>query len=209
MICFTYPTPEKKNCSAFFNRPIPLSLTMQKTDLSRFDNSWYKPGNPVKRGLWFCFNAAFLINPFNPFSGLRKMVLRMFGAKIGKGVVIKPSVNIKYPWNLTIGNQVWIGENVWIDNLGKISIGDNCCLSQGAFLLCGNHNYKKSTFDLVVKDITLEEGVWIGAKSVVCPGVVCHSHSVLSVGSVAASDLEAYGIYQGNPAQKIRSREIL
>jgi len=181
---------------------------MNKTDLSSFNNNWYNPGNSVKRGLWFFFNAAFLLNPMNPFSGVRKTVLRMFGAKIGKNVNIKPSVNIKYPWLLTVGNNVWIGENVWIDNLGKVSIGDNCCLSQGAFLLCGNHDYKKTGFDLIVKDIILEEGVWIGAKSTVCPGVTCKSHAVLSVNSVAVSDLEAYSVYQGNPAEKIRTREI-
>ncbi|MDZ7624210.1 MAG: hypothetical protein U5J96_07185 [Ignavibacteriaceae bacterium] len=81
--------------------------------------------------------------------------LRFFGAKVGKGVIIKPCVNIKYPWFLEIGDNVWIGEEVWIDNLGKVKIGNNVCLSQGALLLCGNHNYKKETFDLIVGDITL------------------------------------------------------
>ena len=81
-------------------------------------------------------------------------------------MVIKPSVNIKYPWRLTIGSFVWIGEGVWIDNLENVVIGDNVCISQGAMLLCGNHNYKKTTFDLIVGSITLEDGVWVGAQSV-------------------------------------------
>lgn len=179
---------------------------LKKTDLSTFDNRWYKPGNPVKRGLWYFFNIFFLLNPWNPFSGLKVGVLRMFGAKIGRGVLIKPAVNIKYPWKLKVGNHVWIGERVWIDNLGEVTIGDNCCLSQGAMILCGNHNYKSTKFDLVVKGITLEEGAWIGAQSVVCPGVTCHSHSVLAVGSIATQDLEAYSIYQGNPAEKVKDR---
>lgn len=130
----------------------------------------------------------------------------MFGAHVGKGVVIKPHVRIKYPWRMVIGNHVWIGEDVWIDNLAKVVIGDNCCLSQGAFLLCGNHDYSKTTFDLIIGEIHLEEGVWIGAKSIVCPGVTCRSHAVLAVGSVATKDLDAYGIYQGNPALKVRER---
>ena len=134
--------------------------------------------------------------------------LKIFGAKVGAGVVIKPNVNIKYPWKLEIGNNVWIGEQVWIDNLGKVKIGDNVCLSQGAMLLCGNHNYKKVEFDLVVGDISLEEGVWIGAHSVVCPGVRCKSHSILSVNSVAVETLEPYTIYQGNPARELRNREF-
>jgi putative colanic acid biosynthesis acetyltransferase WcaF len=75
-------------------------------------------------------------------------------------------------------------------------------------LLCGNHNIKKSTFDLLLGEITLEEGVWIGAQAVVCPGVTCKSHSVLTVASIATKDLEPYSIYQGNPAQKIRERII-
>jgi putative colanic acid biosynthesis acetyltransferase WcaF len=75
-------------------------------------------------------------------------------------------------------------------------------------LLCGNHDYKRSTFDLIVGNIMLEDGVWIGAKSVVCPGVVCRSHSVLSVGSVASAPLDAYGIYRGNPAVKVKERTM-
>jgi len=124
----------------------------------------------------------------------------LFGAKTGKNIILKPRINIKYPWFLEIGNNCWIGENVWIDNLTTVKIGNNLCISQGAYLLTGNHNYKKETFDLIVKEIILEDGVWIGAKSVVSPGVVCRSHSILTVGSIAVRDMEQYGIYQGNPA---------
>lgn len=132
----------------------------------------------------------------------------MFGAEVGTNVLIKPSVNIKYPWRLKIGNHVWIGENVWIDNLTNVTIADHVCVSQGAMLLTGNHNYKKPTFDLIVGEIVLEEGVWIGAKSTVCSGVTCRSHAVLSVNSVATNDLEPYHIYVGNPCEKVRERII-
>lgn len=97
---------------------------------------------------------------------------------------------------------------MWIDNLAEVKIGDHACVSQGAMLLCGNHNYKKSSFDLIVKSIILEEGSWVGAQSVVCPGVTLHSHSILTVGSVAASNMEPYFIYSGNPAVKIRERRM-
>ncbi len=181
---------------------------MNKTNLAKFDNSWFKTGgNALKRFLWYCTNAIYF-NSFFPINGIKVFLLRLYGANIGSGLVIKPYVNIKYPWKLSIGDNVWIGENVWIDNLENVTIGDNVCLSQGAMLLCGNHDYKKTTFDLIVKPIVLEEGVWIGAKSVVCPGVTCFSHTVLSVNSVAASDILAYSIYQGNPAVKIRERII-
>lgn len=183
-------------------------MSQKQVDLAKFNNDWYTPGNRMKRTLWFLINACFLQNPVLPFSGLKIFWLRTFGAKIGNNVVIKPSVNIKYPWNLTIGDNTWIGEKVWIDNLGKVTIGKNCCLSQGAFILCGNHNYKKEAFDLMVGDITLEDGVWIGAKAIVCPAITCHSHAVLSVASVATSNLDAYGIYSGNPAVKVKERVI-
>jgi putative colanic acid biosynthesis acetyltransferase WcaF len=179
-----------------------------KTDLSTFNNDWYKPGSKVKRVLWYFFNNAFLLNPYNPFGSLKKFVLRLFGAKIGKSVVIKQRVNVKYPWNLKIGDNSWIGENVWIDNLGEVKIGSHCCLSQGALLLCGNHNYKKSTFDLVVGKISLEDGVWIGARAVVTGGTHCFSHALLTAGSVATNNLEKSQIYQGNPAVIIRERVI-
>ena len=71
------------------------------------------------------------------------------------------------PWKLKVGNNVWIGEDVWIDNLELVDISDNVCISQGAMLLCGNHDFTSSTFDLIVKPIVLEDGVWIGAKSIV------------------------------------------
>ena len=180
----------------------------KKVNLGSYNNSWYKPGNSIKRVLWYFANELVLKNTLIPFSFPRKFILQIFGAKIGKGVVIKPGVNIKYPWYLEIGDHCWLGEHVWIDNLAKVTIQDHVCISQGAMLLCGNHNYKKTTFDLIVNEIILEEGVWIGAKSVVCPGVTCKTHAILSVGSIANSDLEPYTIYQGNPAKKIRNRVI-
>lgn len=180
-----------------------------ETDLSRYDCSWYKPGgNIVKLTLWYFVNVLFFINPLNPLSSLKAFLLRMFGAKVGKGVVIKPGVNIKYPWKLVVGDHVWIGENVWIDNLDTVTLGSNSCLSQGAMLLCGNHNYSRSTFDLIVKPITLENGAWVGAKAVVTPGVTLRSHSILTVMSVATSDLEPYTINKGNPAVTVRQRNI-
>ena len=186
-----------------------LSYSQVRTDLSAYNNDWYNPGaSALKRTLWYFVNAALFINPLNPLSGLKVKLLRLFGAQVGKGVTLKPNINIKYPWLLEIGDHVWIGEGVWIDNLTAVTIGNHVCISQGALLLTGNHNYKKKTFDLMVGRITLSDGAWIGAKSVVCPGVTCGSHSVLAVGSVAVKDLKPYFIYQGNPAVPVRERTI-
>ena len=181
---------------------------MKVTDLSTYDNSWYHPGSPIKRLLWYFVNIIFFQNPFFPVISFKVFLLTLFGAKMGKGVVIKPRVNIKYPWYLRVGDNVWIGEDVWIDNLGHVVIGNNCCLSQGALLLSGNHNYKRSTFDLIIRPIRLEDGVWIGAKAVVTQGVKCHSHSLLAVASVASSNLDPFTVYRGNPAIAVKKREI-
>lgn len=181
---------------------------MKQTDLSKYNNSWYKPGGGIKRTLWYFINVIFLINPLNPSSAIKKAMLKLFGAKIASGVVIKQGVNIKYPWKLSIGENTWVGENVWIDNLDQVTIGKNCCLSQGALLLCGNHNFKQKTFDLMIGSIVLEDGVWIGAQSMLTPNTTCKSHAVLSVQSVASGTLEAYSIYRGNPAVKIKDRRI-
>ena len=181
-----------------------------KVNLASFNNDWYNPGaGAVKRTLWYFVNILFFLNPLNPISSLKIWLLRLFGAQVGKGVVIKPSVNIKYPWRLHIGNHVWIGEHAWIDNLAHVRLEDHVTVSQGAMLLTGSHNYKKTTFDLQVGEILLQEGSWVGAKAVVCPGVICGSHSVLAAGSVATLNLEPYTIYQGNPAVPKRLREIL
>lgn len=179
-----------------------------KTDLSTFDNEWYKPGNTLKIFLWYFTNVLFFLNPLFPFSGFKVILLRLFGAVIGKGVLIKPGVNIKYPWMLEIGDHCWIGEKVWIDNLGEVKMGNNVCISQGAMLLCGNHDYTRESFDLITKEIILEDGVWIGAQSIVTPGIICRTHSILTVNSVATRNMDPYFIYQGNPAIKVRARKV-
>ena len=180
---------------------------MQTTQLDTYSHN-KQFGSFFKKTIWYFVNCIFFKNAFNISSGLKVALLRAFGAKIGQGVVLKPAINVKYPWLLEIGNHVWIGENVWIDNLDRVTIGDHVCISQGAMLLCGNHNFKKPTFDLITKPITLEDGCWIGAQTVVCLGVIVKSHAVLSVGSIASRDLEAYGIYRGNPSVKVAERVI-
>src|ERR1700712_1587438 len=158
---------------------------MKQTDLFSYNNFPYNAGgNPVKRVLWYYINALVFKSSLFPFYAFKVFLLRLFGAKVGNEVEIKPCVNIKYPWFLTVGNEVWIGENVWIDCLVPVTIGNNICISQGAVLLTGSHNYKKPSFDLITGSIILEDGVWIGAKAIVNQGVVVASHAVLTSGSV-------------------------
>jgi len=179
------------------------------TDLSKFDVGNYKAGPKWKVLIWYFFNY-YIFNSALPWPyGIKLNLLRMFGARVGKGLVIKTKVRIKNPWKLTIGENCWIGESVWNDNLDDVVIGNNVCLSQGAMLLTGNHDYTISSFPYRLGQIVLEDGVWIGAKSVVCPGVTCKSHSILTVNSVASRNLDAWSIYAGNPAVFVRQRKML
>lgn len=179
---------------------------MKTTNLSTYNNSWYQPGSLLKRILWLVVSFIFFEHSLAVWNGIKRFWLRVFGAQLGIGVIIKPRVHIKYPWKLTIGNHCWIGEQVWIDNLDSVTLGDHVCISQGALLLCGNHNYKKPTFDLIIAPIVLESGSWIGAKAGVSAGVTVGTHAVLSIGSVASTNLKPYGIYRGNPAVKVKER---
>jgi putative colanic acid biosynthesis acetyltransferase WcaF len=181
---------------------------MNTVDLSTFDNRWYQPGGALKRLVWLLVNAWIFKSDLPYPSGLKCALLRLFGAKIGNGVVIKPDVNIKYPWFLDIGDFTWIGEGAWIDNLAPITIGRHACVSQGAYLLTGNHDYTSPAFDLVIKPIVIEDGAWIGAKAVVTPGTTVGSHAIVTVGSVIGGKADPYMIHRGNPAQPIRQRTI-
>ena len=173
-----------------------------------FNTGDFKIGASVlKQFLWYFCSLVFFKSQLIPFSAILVSILRLFGAKIGKEVRIKPGIHIKYPWKLTIGDYSWLAD-CYIENLDEVIIGKNCCISQQAMLITGNHNYKKVGFDLMIAPIILGDGVWIGSGSKVCPGVTLHSHAVLSMGSVATKNLDAYGIYQGNPAVKVKDRVI-
>jgi len=163
--------------------------------LDQYDNSWYHPGPKWKIALWYAVSIAFFRTAIPYPSRLKVIMLRMFGANIGQGVIIKPSVIIKYPWKLSIGDHSWIGEQVWIDNLDQVTIGNHCCISQGAMLLCGNHDYNKPTFNLMMKPIKLEDGVWIGAKCLVGPGVTAKEGAVLQANAHAFLSLENDKVY--------------
>jgi putative colanic acid biosynthesis acetyltransferase WcaF len=187
-----------------------MTIARKKVDLSRFDNSTtFDPGAGVlKRTLWYFVNALFFLNPAFPFRSPKPGLLRLFGARVGKGVVIHPGVNIKFPWKLTIGDHCWIGQRAWLDNLDQLTIGDNVVISQGAMIIQGSHDYKKIDYPTYSKPVVLMEGSWVGAGAIVTLGVKLGSHAVLAVGSVATKDLEPYTIYQGNPAQPLRERVI-
>ena len=177
--------------------------------LDRFDNSWYAPGRSVPvRAAWMIVEAVFLLTWFPWPSAWKAALLRAFGAKVGRGVVLKPRIHVKYPWRVAIGDHAWIGEGAWLDSLGEIRIGAHACLSQGCMVETGNHDWSRPAFDLVVKDVAVEDGAWAAVGSLLLPGSRLASHAVLGAGSVLSGDTEPYGIYVGVPARKVKDRVV-
>jgi putative colanic acid biosynthesis acetyltransferase WcaF len=167
----------------------------------------YTPGAPYwKQLLWYFLGYPLVKSEWLPFSQLRVLVLRCFGATLGQQVRIKPGVKVKFPWRLTVGDHVWIGEDAWLDNLAPIVIESHVCISQGVYLCTGNHDWSHPHFQLQVSGIHIQEGSWLAAKSVVGPGVIIGQGAVLALGSVTGKSLSAMTIYAGNPAQPIKIR---
>ncbi len=189
------------------NNPSPVELS--PVDLSRFDNCWYSPGRGrLVQALWFFLGLPVLRCSILPSSGLRVGLLRWFGARIGRGVVIKPGVRVKYPWHLTVGDSAWIGEDVWIDNLTTVEIGPHACVSQGAYLCTGNHDWSDPAFGLRLGPIRIGPGAWVGAHAVLLPGTEMGAGAIAAAGSVAGGVLVSAMIYRGNPAEAWKGRKM-
>lgn len=169
----------------------------------------YTPGTSLfKQLLWFYIGSPIVMGYWIPLSSIKVKVLRLFGASIGQKVRIKPGVRVKFPWRLSVGDNAWIGEQVWIDNLAPVAIAHDVCISQGAYLCTGNHDWSSETFDLRLGPIKIEHSAWIGAKAVVGPDVTVEAGAVLTINSVASRTLAAWMIHTGNPAQPIKKRAI-
>lgn len=190
-------------------RVMAPSSRSNSVDLSRPDNSEYQIGRSrFLWAMWHFLGAPVLRSNLLPISSLKTAVLRLFGAKVGRGVYIKPGVRIKFPWYLSIGDHSWIGEDTWIDNLAHVSIGSHVCISQGAYLCTGNHDWTTSNMKLFRRAIVLRDGCWIGARSTICPGVIVDTAAITSVGSVVTKNIPAYQIWGGSPAIYLRHRVI-
>ena len=153
--------------------------------------------------LWFCFGSFLLSSRSIPGSYWRVILLRLFGAKIGSGCRIKPGFRVKSPWRLNVGSSCWLGEDVWIDNLAPVSIGDSVCISQGAYLCTGNHDYRSPNFDLLVGPIVVESEVWIAAQAVLAPGTRICETAVVGIGSVVSGLIPKGAVVRGNPSVRV------
>lgn len=160
------------------------------------------------RALWLGVEAVFFLNPLVTSYRIKRRLLRAFGATIGTGLIIKPNVHIKYPWRLTVGNHVWLGERSWIDSMENVALGDGVCISQGAYLCTGNHDWADPGMRLAPRPIVVESGAWVGAFVCVAPGLRVGQEAVLTLGSVLLQDAEPGGIYSGNPATRTGTRRL-
>lgn len=176
-------------------------------DLSTFKvPTEFRGGGKFKVQLWGLVQY-FLFNPSPQFMyGYRNFLLKLFGAKIGKNVLIRSSVKITYPWKLFIGNNTWIGEDCYIYNLANITIGSNVSIAHRNFFNTGGHEYEKTTFDIFAKPITIHDQVWITSEVYISPGVTISKGAVIGVRSVVFNDVPEGVVCYGNPAKIIKDR---
>ncbi|MRI02120.1 colanic acid biosynthesis acetyltransferase WcaF [Kriegella sp. EG-1] len=179
-----------------------------EASISKVKLSGFNPSAGLDRGaprwkeaIWYLIKVLIFRSALPYPSKLKISILRAFGAKIGKDTVLKPKINIHFPWKLDIGNNVWIGEEVFILNFEKVTIGDNVCISQRAFLCGGNHNYKNPSMDYRNGPITLEDGCWVGACCFVGPNVTIGVDTVVVAGSIVTKNVAANLVCRINPKE--------
>ncbi len=154
---------------------------------------------------WFVYALFFKISP-QALYGWRRFLLRIFGAKIGKDVIIRPSVQITYPWKVTIGDYSWIGDDVVLYSLGKITIGSNAVISQRSYLCTGSHDYTKPNFPIFAKEIIIKDQCWLATDVFVSPGITINEGTVVGARSTVVKDLDAFSVYAGSPTIRLKNR---
>ncbi len=156
--------------------------------------------------LWW-FTDFFLFKPSPQIMyGWRRFLLRLFGAKIGKKVIIRPSATITYPWKVTIGDYSWIGDDVVLYSLGEIEIGNNVVISQKSYLCAASHDYTKEDFPIWAKKITIEDECWLATDVYVAPGITIGKGTVVGARSNVFKDLPPGKVCVGSPARPIKDR---
>ena len=164
-------------------------------------------GRPIAvEALWYLIKCIFFLSCVPWPSMLKRGLLRIFGARVGKAVYLKPRVNIHFPWKLSIGDHTWIGEEVFILNFECVTVGGHCCISQRAFLCTGNHDYGKVQMPYRNAPISIGDGAWVGAQVFVGPGVTIGSEAVVAAGSVVTKDLPQSMVCRGNPCVPVKPR---
>ncbi len=180
------------------------------TKMSQQPDPYLKPafslGNRLARGLWgIVYVLLFRPSP-RPLHAWRTFLLRCFGAKLGKHCHIYPKARIWAPWNLQCEDQATIAEESIIYNPDKITLGSHTIVSQQAYLCGATHDYEDPKFPLISLPITIGSYAWICARATVQSGLSVGEGAVLGLGSVATHDLDAWTVYAGVPAHKLKMR---
>lgn len=160
------------------------------------------PLEKVVLGLWFILQHIYFKNVLCP-SCLRVALLRLFGANIGKGVKVRRGVKVHKPWNLSIGDSCWIGEEVWFINHEKISVGSNVCISQRSIICSGGHDYRSASLEYAHKPVEIKNGSWVCLDAKVLPGVTIGECSVVSAGEIARKSVPDYSMLVGGKIRPI------
>jgi putative colanic acid biosynthesis acetyltransferase WcaF len=185
-----------------------MNEVFQRMD-SRTTPHGFRGTNKVKVQLWFLVRDLVFRTSPHALNGLRIFLLRLFGAKIAASVTVRPSADIFYPWNVTIGAHSYIGDRVFLYSLDKIRVGAHVSISFGASLCTGTHDYRDPDFPLVIEPIVLEDEVWIGAEAFLCPGAKVKRGGVVGTRSVVAKAVIGEGeVWAGSPARFVRTREM-
>lgn len=154
---------------------------------------------------WLVQSTLFAMSPQFMF-GWRRFLLQIFGAKIGKNVLIRPSVRITYPWKVKIGDRSWIGDYAELYSLGEIEIGEDVVISQRSYLCAASHSYTSPSFDIFDKKIVVEDQVWLATDVFVAPGMTIGKGSVVGARSSVFQNLPQGMLCYGSPAQAQRPR---
>jgi putative colanic acid biosynthesis acetyltransferase WcaF len=178
-------------------------MAILKTRLDTFDPAigFSRQRPAFVFAVWYLVKRLFFLTSVPWPSGLKATILRLFGATVGSNLVIKPRVNIHFPWKLVLGSNVWIGEEVVILDFESVTIGSNVCLSQQVFLCAGSHDFRDPSFRYRNAPIAIGDGVWLQAGVFVCPGVVIGAETVVCARSFVKASLPENTICSGNPSE--------
>ncbi len=161
----------------------------------------------VRRLMWSFVQATLYRWSFHTFNRWRAMLLRLFGAKIGHGCLLRRTSTVYYPWLLEMGSVCCLGDMAQIYNLGKVTLGDRVTISQEAYICAGSHDYTDLTMPLLTPPVVLKDDCWICARAFVGPGVTIGEGAIVGAVAVAMRDVPDWTIVAGNPAKFIKVRE--
>lgn len=179
----------------------------QYIDLACFEvESTFRGRSGLKVQLWWLVQDWLIRLSPQFMYGWRRFWWRLFGAEVGEGVLIRPTVKVTYPWKVRIGARSWIGDHAELYSLGPISIGSDTVISQQAYLCAGTHDYTKIDFPLVAKPIHIENQVWIATGCFVAPGVTIGAGAIIAAKSVVLQNMPPAVICSGHPAKPVKER---